>query len=1038
MKTLWRSIVSLVCLTYSSGFAAGPTYVCGAVSGTWDTVGSPYIATCDVYVPSGQSLTIRPGVVVKLGLGLSLRVRGGAALTAIGTPTDSIRFTTTQPIPAPGQWKQIADSGTATLQYCIVEYGGSGSTYAVLMSSTSAALQVRNAAIRQNYSGVSLQGVNGLLTGSSVYSQSARGVGVVQGASVKACNITGNGSNGIETGQIATVDSCNISSNNQGIFYTSSAGALTFTRCNITNNRSWGVYLLTYGSVLLRGCTISNNGTVSTSAGGVYLYFASSSASAIIESCSVSGNRLHGIELYNSSPPFMCRRNIINSNGGAGIYGPRANATIEHNTIVANGGGITNILNSNALIRNNCIAYNGGCGLQTAVSPPATVRFNSVYSNSTNYCNFSPFYGDTTIGRNRNGDGCDPFSNICVDPKFVDRTNRDYHLLFSSHMIDAGDTLSPQDPDFTIADIGALYYHQSLPLSTPTLVSPPNGAVNQPTSVTLIWRAVLGALSYRLQVDTDSGFNPPYVLDRSGIRDTTYRIESLSTSTPYYWKVSAANSRGSGSFSSHWSFTTLPPPPPPPSLVAPPNGAINRPLNDTLRWNPSNGALSYCVQVATDTMFTRRIVDQCNITTTSLQISGLSRDTTYYWHVNAMGIGGTSGWSTRWQFRTIPNPPPAPSLYSPPNGSPNVHIPVTFVWNASQGATSYRLQATRDTSSLPDVDSSGIVGTSIIIGGLRNGSRYWWNVSAMNAGGTGSPSSWWPFTTTPLRPSPPTLVSPANNDTNVTLPVTFVWYDSGRATYFRLQVSTNPTFVPPLVVNDSIGLITTYTRLGLAPSTVYYWRMYAGNAGGLSDSSAARNFKTVRPPQPPTLIRPVQGDTGVSRTPLFVWTRVAQADSYQVQVAVDPLFNTIVRDTTTADTAKRFGGQQLDVGRWYYWHVGARNTGGTNYSSPRSFRVTFTSVDELTETPKQFALMQNYPNPFNPATTIRYQLPTRASVLLKVYDLLGREVATLIDGVEEAGYKSVQWDASNVASGVYLYTLQAGNFAQTKKLVLLR
>jgi hypothetical protein len=88
--------------------------------------------------------------------------------------------------------------------------------------------------------------------------------------------------------------------------------------------------------------------------------------------------------------------------------------------------------------------------------------------------------------------------------------------------------------------------------------------------------------------------------------------------------------------------------------------------------------------------------------------------------------------------------------------------------------------------------------------------------------------------------------------------------------------------------------------------------------------------------------------------------------------------------------------------------------------------------------PKNFALMQNYPNPFNPATRISYELPTRSMVSLKVFDVLGREVAILANEEKEPGSYSAVWNARNSASGVYFYRLQAGSFTDVKKLVLLR
>jgi len=88
--------------------------------------------------------------------------------------------------------------------------------------------------------------------------------------------------------------------------------------------------------------------------------------------------------------------------------------------------------------------------------------------------------------------------------------------------------------------------------------------------------------------------------------------------------------------------------------------------------------------------------------------------------------------------------------------------------------------------------------------------------------------------------------------------------------------------------------------------------------------------------------------------------------------------------------------------------------------------------------PTEFILKQNYPNPFNPTTTINYELPRTSRVSLTVHDMLGREVAVLVNGWRDAGAYKVKVDVSGLSSGVYLYRLQAGDFVQSKKLVLLK
>ena len=104
---------------------------------------------------------------------------------------------------------------------------------------------------------------------------------------------------------------------------------------------------------------------------------------------------------------------------------------------------------------------------------------------------------------------------------------------------------------------------------------------------------------------------------------------------------------------------------------------------------------------------------------------------------------------------------------------------------------------------------------------------------------------------------------------------------------------------------------------------------------------------------------------------------------------------------------------------------------------------TTNDVEESIKKPELFTLEQNYPNPFNPITTINFQIPNSSFVTVKIYDILGKEINTLVNGEKFKGEYSITWNGkdflgNDVPSGIYFYSIQAGEFAQIKKMVLLK
>ncbi|GEM_PF-7122628 len=185
-----------------------------------------------------------------------------------------------------------------------------------------------------------------------------------------------------------------------------------------------------------------------------------------------------------------------------------------------------------------------------------------------------------------------------------------------------------------------------------------------------------------------------------------------------------------------------------PTLVSPADGATNVSTSPTLSWNSSSGATSYRLQVSATSNFSSLVVDQPNITGTSLNVN-LSYSTQYWWRVNAANGSGTSEWSAVWSFTTVPAPPAAPTLASPANGATGASISPVLIWNTSSGAASYWLQVATVSNFSSGIvyNQSNITSTSQQVSGLAHNTTYYWRVRAINDGGDSDWSSTWSFTT---------------------------------------------------------------------------------------------------------------------------------------------------------------------------------------------------------------------------------------------------------------------------------------------------
>jgi transposase-like protein len=601
----------------------------------------------------------------------------------------------------------------------------------------------------------------------------------------------------------------------------------------------------------------------------------------------------------------------------------------------------------------------------------------------------------------------------------------------------------PQPPVVTIFSLGLVLPPQPPP--APNLLSPPDGAVNVSLLPVLIWNRAPTATSYRVQVATNMLFTQ-VVFDDSTLTDTSRQVGQLNANTLYYWHVRGRNIGGAGPYSDPFRFTTIDVPPAP-SLISPPDGAVNVSLLPTLTWSSVATASTYHLQVARDSLYTQLEFNDSTLTGTSRQVGPLTASTLYYWHVRAKNMAGASPYSGNFRFTTTAAPP-APELISPADSATAVPVPVVFSWTSVPSATHYHLQvATSPAFTLPVFfEDSMITGTTRTVASIPYSAILHWRVRARNSSGASEFTPSRIFTAAMPPPGAPALLYPADNQTNVPVDTLMRWRNAVLASGFHLIVARDQLFTNIFFQDSTIA--DTVRRVRFEPSGSYHWKVRAHNVEHTwGNFSLTRAFTTVNgPPAVPIPIYPAYWDSNVTRIVTLRWIGSPGAIRYRAQVSLNPSFTQLVVNDST--TATEYTTPLLAPLTTYFWRVNARGM----YAQPsewcpyQPFRTgTTTAVEgQENQVPTGFVLHQNYPNPFNPSTTFRFDIPYSSFVSLKLYDMLGREVATLVNDEMNPGIYERTFDASGLPSGIYLVRMNAVGvqekkiFTETKKIILLR
>lgn len=326
-------------------------------------------------------------------------------------------------------------------------------------------------------------------------------------------------------------------------------------------------------------------------------------------------------------------------------------------------------------------------------------------------------------------------------------------------------------------------------------------------------------------------------------------------------------------------------------------------------------------------------------------------------------------------------------------------------------------------------------GTSTVPSGRfdTTGIQYHFAVSALDRYNNEGPLTT-ATVTIPLVASAPVLAAPADSLLVFPKGGKLVWTKGVNATAYRCQVDTIASISATPFQSGTVT-DTSFVPSGLAAQNWYHWRVASGGQGSSSNYTNVQSFKTGWP-FPPTLISPLLAQN-ISRTPTIVWSK-STGSTFELKLT-DTGTLTIAVDTVVVDTTCTIS-RVLNPSTIYTWTVAAGNAYGASDWAPESrFRTApATLVEETSTLPTTYDLAQNYPNPFNPATMIRFSIAHEGKTSVRVFDLLGREVATLVDEQMIPGVYSVRFDADNLRSGTYFYVLTSGSTRIAKKMIVLK
>lgn len=477
--------------------------------------------------------------------------------------------------------------------------------------------------------------------------------------------------------------------------------------------------------------------------------------------------------------------------------------------------------------------------------------------------------------------------------------------------------------------------------SAPLLLTPANSASVRGTPK-FTWRSVTGAVNYVLQIYTNAAEPDPSAVYTSPLLAVVYHTPPVLTAPQIYlWRVRAIDAAGNlGIWSAPFTLILNLPVPVKPTLLMPNSAVLSNSTAVDFSWSAVTYGEQYELMVDTDTGFNPPLLSVQDLTATAHNVDVSTwADGRYYWRVRAVNDYAESGWTTA-RILTLDRVPPAQvQLTAPANHAAGIRTNAVFSWVDQPAAALYEFQAATNPGFTEGIYTAQTTSNGHQPVGLQPGPLYWHVRARDEAGNWGSWSTVsFDATLIPPLPGKVTQTNPLHKfNTNLQQP-DFNWIAAEWADHYDLQLAKASGFSGATLISREVDGLSFTPDAALSAGT-WYWRVRAVNAQDEKGvwSSVRSLVIDVTPPAAPSLASPANNAVITTVTPTLSWGAVTSAASYQVEVASDDGFTSIVTGIANL-TARTYTVPALDTGE-YFWRVRARDAAGnlSPWSTVRRF-----------------------------------------------------------------------------------------------------